>query len=195
MNQPETHASLIVKLQGARNERAWTEFVAVYESFLRRLVQRQGVPDRHLADVTQQVLAAIAHSVSRWQDDGNPASFRRWASRVARNVVVKFMTRQRREIGGQGGTDLIELLNQVPDEAMNEQLNRRYEHELIVWAAEQVRHEFRATSWQAFWATLVEGRSVADVAAELNITPGSIYMARSRIMAKIQSKIAEVLDD
>jgi RNA polymerase sigma-70 factor (ECF subfamily) len=195
MNQPETRPSLIVKLQGQRNELAWTQFVTDYEPFLRRLIQRQGVPERHLADVTQQVLAAIARSVSGWQDDGNPASFRRWAARVARNVVIKFMTRERRQIGGQGGTELIDLLNQVPDEASDQQQDSRYEHELIVWAAEQVREEFRASSWQAFWATLIEGRDVADVAAELNVTPGSIYMARSRIMAKIQSKVAEVLGD
>jgi RNA polymerase sigma-70 factor (ECF subfamily) len=195
MDQPETRASLIVKLQGQRNERAWAEFVAAYEPFLHRLIQRQGVPERHVADATQQVLAAIAHSVSQWQDDGSPASFRRWAGRVARNVVIKFMTRERRQIGGQGGSDMIEQLNQVPDEALGNEENRRYEHELIVWAAEQVQDEFRPTSWRAFWATLVEGRSVADVARELKLTPGGVYMARSRIMAKIQFKIRDVLAD
>ena len=194
MNQPETRPSLIVKLQGQRNELAWAEFVAVYESFLRRLIQRQGVPERHVADVTQQVLAAIAHSVSQWQDDGNPGSFRRWASRVARHVVIKFMTRERRQIGGQGGTELVELLHQVPDDT-DEKQNQRYEHELIIWAAEQVRAEFRPTSWQAFWATLVEGRPVAEVAGELKVSAGSIYMSRSRIMARIQAKIVDVLDD
>ncbi len=194
MSQPETRASLIVKLQGQRNELAWAEFVSVYEPFLRRLVQRQGVPERHVADVTQQVLAAIAHCVTQWQDDGQPGSFRRWTSRVARNVVIKFMSRERRQVGGQGGTELIELLHQVPDSS-DEQRNRQYENELIVWAAEQVKDQFRSTSWHAFWATLIEGRSVAEVAAELNVTPGSIYMSRSRIMAKIQVKIADVLDE
>jgi RNA polymerase sigma-70 factor (ECF subfamily) len=195
MDQPETRASLIVKLQGERNEQAWVEFVAAYEPFLRRLVQRQGVPQRHVGDVVQHVLAAIAHSVSQWQDDGSPASFRRWTGRVARNVVLKFMVRERRQLGGRGGTDLIDQLHQVPDRAFSDEENRRYEYELIVWAAEQVRSEFRATSWRAFWATLVEGRSVADVARELQLSPGGIYMARSRVMAKIQSKIREVLAD
>ena len=194
MNQPETRASLIARLQGQRNEPAWAEFVSAYEPFLRRLVQRQGVPERHVADVTQQILAAIAHSVSQWQDDGSPASFRRWTSRVARNVVIKFMARERRQVGGKGGTELIEQLNQVADEADPRQ-DRLYQHELIVWAAEQVRSEFRPSSWQAFWQTLVDGRPVGEVAAELQVSPGSIYMSRGRIMAKIRAKIAEVLDE
>lgn len=80
MHQPETNPSLIVRLKSARNELAWTEFVSVYEPFLRRLIQRRGVADRHVPDVTQQVLIAIARSVDGWRDDDDPASFRRWLS-------------------------------------------------------------------------------------------------------------------
>ena len=110
MQQPETRSSLIVRLKGERNEHAWAEFVSVYEPFLRRLVTRQGVPGRHVPDVTQQVLLAIARSVGGWRDDGDAASFRRWLTRVARNVVSRFMSRARRDFGGQGGSDLLELL-------------------------------------------------------------------------------------
>src|SRR5687767_4305253 len=115
MRQPETHPSLIARLANEPNEVAWTEFVAVYEPFLRRLIKRQGAPDRHVLDVSQQVLAAIARSVAVWRDDGHPASFRRWVSRIARNLVIKHMARERRQIGGQGGTDLLKLLDEVPD--------------------------------------------------------------------------------
>jgi RNA polymerase sigma-70 factor (ECF subfamily) len=193
MPQPETRPSLIVRLKGEQNQLAWTEFVSAYEPFLRRVIQRRGVAERHVPDVTQQVLLAIARSVDDWHDDGDPASFRRWLSRVARNVVIRFMSHERRQIGGQGGTGFQELLDRVPD-ARDEQTGD-YEYELVVWAAEQVRGEFRETSWKAFWATLIDGRPVADVAAELGVTPGSIYMSRSRIMARIRAKVREVAEE
>lgn len=192
MNPPETRPSLIVRLAGDRDQLAWTEFVSAYEPFLRRLLVRQGVSERHLSDVSQQVLLAIAQSVERWTDDGRPASFRRWLSRVARNVVIKFMSRERRQVGGQGGSEWLEVLANAPDPA-EDRLTKQYEFELLVWAAEQVRPHFRAASWQAFWATVVEGRPVADVAAELHLSPGSIYMSRSRIMAGIREKVREIL--
>jgi len=182
-----------LRLKGERNDHAWAEFVSVYEPFLRRLVARQGVPERHVPDVTQQVLLAIARSVEGWQDDGQSASFRRWLKRVARNVVSRFMSRERREAGGQGGTDLLELLGNVPE--VTDEKARKYMHELVVWATEQVRGEFRETSWKAFWGTLVDGRSVAEVAAELGVTPGGIYMSRSRITARIRAKVKEVIDE
>ncbi|MDB5389858.1 MAG: polymerase sigma factor [Planctomycetaceae bacterium] len=191
MQQPETRPSLIVRLKDQRNEPAWTEFVCAYEPFLMQLVRRQGTPERHTQDVTQQLLLAIARSVENWTDDGQEASFRRWLSRVARHVVIKFMTRERRQIAGQGGTDFLDLLEQAPDLVADAAQTRQYEHELIVWAAEQVRGDFHEASWKAFWATQIEGRNVAEVAVELGVSPGSIYMSRSRILARIRAKIEE----
>jgi RNA polymerase sigma-70 factor (ECF subfamily) len=194
MQQPETRPSLIAHLQGAGNDLAWGEFVAAYEPFLRRLIERQGVPERHLADVTQQLLGGVARSVGQWRDDGHPASFRRWLARVARNIALKFMARERRQVAGWGGTDFLEMMDRVPDAALAER-ERQFEHELVVWAAEQVRGEFRESSWQAFWGTLVEGRPVAELSAELRVSAGSIYMSRSRIMARIRAKVREVTKD
>lgn len=195
MRTPETRHSLIVRLKDQRNEPAWTEFVCAYEPFLTRLVRRQGTPDRHVPDITQHLLIAIAKSVNGWNPDGREASFRRWLGRVARNVVIKFMTREKKQITGQGGSDFLKLVELTSDDTPDEERAQLYEHELILWAAELVRGEFRETSWRAFWATQVDGRSVADVASELGVTPGSIYMSRSRIFARIRTRIAEVLDD
>ena len=191
MSQPETRASLILQLTGQASELAWAEFVSSYEPFLVRLAQRRGVPLRHVPDVTQQIVLAIARSVSRWQDDGKPESFRRWLNRVAQNVVIRFMTRERRQPGGTGGAELIEYLESVPAEP-DEQHIAEYERELIVWAADQVRGEFRETSWQAFHSTVIDSHDVADVAIELGVSPGSIYMSRSRIMSRIRKIIDQV---
>lgn len=194
MSPIETRHSLIVRLKSEQNEIAWRDFVGSYEGFLSQIARRQGVPERHVADVTQQILMAIVRSIDGWKDDGSAASFRRWLSTVSRNVVIRFMTRERRQPGGVGGSDLMEVLQKVeqkPD-AVHVQ---RYQHELIVWAAEQVRKEFLETSWQAFWSTAIELKSVAQVAIDLNISTGSIYMSRSRIMARIQKIVATVLED
>ena len=193
MTSPETRHSLIVQLQSRDNQPAWQDFVVVYEPFLRRLALRQGVPERHIPDVIQQILLSIARSIDGWTADGRDASFRRWVGTVSRNVVIKFMTRERRH-DATGGTDLVELLNQIPSEPDDQQV-RDYEHELIVWAAEQVRSEFRDTSWRAFTATVIDGRPVDEVSAELGVSAGSIYMSRSRILGRIRGKIETLMKE
>ena len=193
MRPPATRHSLMIRLKDEQNDVAWGEFVQAYEPFLYRLAGRQGVPERHVPDVVQQILLTVAKSVDGWKPDGGEGSFRRWLATVARNVVIRFMTHERRRIGGQGGTEMRDLLHNVAGAPNSDQV-RQHEHELIVWADEQVRSEFIETSWTAFWATVIDGRSVNDVAAELNITPGSIYMSRSRIMAKIRKLIEKVME-
>lgn len=194
MRHAETRHSLIVRLKDEQNESAWDDFVVEYESFLNRLAARLGVPDQHTSDVVQQILLTIAKSIDGWTDDGRPASFRRWLTTVSRNVVIRFMSLERRHAAAEGGSGIVDVLNNVPDRPDPKDIHQ-YENELIIWAAEQVRSEFLETSWSAFWATVIEQRPVGEVADELRISPGSIYMSRSRIIARIRNKIEFALKD
>lgn len=106
MSLLETRKSLIFRLKNEKNEFAWRELVCSYEGFLIQLA-RQGVSERHIPDVTQQILLTIAKSIDGWKDGGNSASFRRWLSTVSRNVVIRFMSRERKQAGGIGGSDLV----------------------------------------------------------------------------------------
>ena len=193
MTLPGTRHSLIVRLN-KQHQPSWFEFAAVYEPFLISLVRRCGVPEKDSHDVVQQIMIAVTKSLDSWSDDGRPESFRRWLNIVSRNVAIKFMQAERRLHAASGGTDMVAVLNNVPldDNAFAEEQQKPYQHELIVWAAHQVKSEFIESSWQAFHDTMIQQRSVEEVATELNVTAGSIYMSRSRILARIRKKL-EVL--
>jgi RNA polymerase sigma-70 factor (ECF subfamily) len=110
-------------------------------------------------------------------------------------VVIKFMVRERKHVTGEGGSDFLKALTETVDPSIDAELQRQYEQELILWAAERVRSEFRESSWRAFWETEVVGRPIAEVSAELGVSVGSVYMSRSRIFARIRAVIEEVLDE
>lgn len=193
MTLPGTRHSLIVRLN-KQHQPSWFEFADVYEPFLVSLVRRCGVPEKDSRDVVQQIMMAVTKSLDSWSDDGRPESFRRWLNIVARNVAIKFMQAERKRHPASGGTDMVAVLNNVPfaDDAFAAEQQKQYQHELIVWAADQVKSEFMESSWQAFHETMIQQRPVNQVAKELNVSAGSIYMSRSRILARIKQKL-EVL--
>src|SRR5258706_9805557 len=114
-HSPETRPSLVVRLGNARDGAAWTEFLAVYEPLILRLMRKNGLQESDARDVCQQVLAAVARDVNAWQPDGAKASFRRWLFQIARHRVIKFLVKRRKGEAAAGGTEAQILLEAQAD--------------------------------------------------------------------------------
>jgi RNA polymerase sigma-70 factor (ECF subfamily) len=54
-----------------------------------------------------------------------------------------------------------------------------------------VRSEFQPSHWDAFWRTTVGDESIAEVAESMSLSVGTVYTARSRIMARIKRKVRQ----
>jgi RNA polymerase sigma-70 factor (ECF subfamily) len=65
---------------------------------------------------------------------------------------------------------------------------------LFTWAAQQVRRQVRDSTWQAFWQTAVEGKPGKTVARELGLSVAAVYLAKSRVMARLTETIKQVQD-
>ena len=190
---PETRLSLLLRIRNAQDDPAWREFVEIYEPLVYRLARRNGLQHADALELTQEALLAVAKTISRWDADPRRGSFRGWLFQVSRNLMINYLTRQRRHPQGVGNTDFQMLLAQQPDPRSDETAEFDLEHRrrLFRWAVEQVHDEFRPNTWNAFWNTCVLGRAVKDVAADLDLTAGAIYVARSRVMARLRQRIEE----
>jgi len=60
---------------------------------------------------------------------------------------------------------------------------------VLAWAAGQVRGQFTDATWQAFWRTAVDGRGAAEVAQELGLSVGAVYIAKSRVQARLREQV------
>jgi RNA polymerase sigma-70 factor (ECF subfamily) len=194
---PETRPSLVVRLGDARDGAAWAEFLAVYEPLILRLMRKNGLQESDARDVCQQVLAAVSRDVNAWQPDGATASFRRWLFQIARNRVIKFLVKERKDVSAVGGSDAQFLLEAQPDPhaSATAEFEREHRQQLLLYAAEQIRGEFHERTWALFWQTCIDGRSIADAAAEFGTTPGNVYVARSRVVARLRQRVEELQED
>ena len=195
--EPITRQSLMVRLRDSSDQQAWHQFVSIYEPLILRLMKQRGFQEADARDLTQQVIITVSQVVDRWEPDGQNASFRRWLSTIARRAALKFVQRGKAthlSAGrGTGGSEMLQLLDALPepDQTLTSQFDDEYRTELFRVAAESIRTEFRDSTWQAFWRTAVLQESVKDVAEYLGISPGNVYVARSRVLGRLRTFIEE----
>ena len=196
-DSPATRQSLLVRLKDPRDGQAWEEFVAIYAPLIERLARARGLQPADAADLAQEVFRAVAGAIDRYDPDPARGSFRGWLFRIARNLIINLMEARRLRPVATGDSDVRELLESVPapDGAETAFFDAEYRRRLFLWAAEQVRGEFRESTWRAFWRTAVEGEEPASAAAAVGISVGAVYIARSRVMARLRAVIEEVEGD
>ena len=188
---PETRASLIVRLPDAADARAWDDFVAVYAPLVYGLARRYGLQPADADDVVQDVLAAVARSVDTWLKRPDRGPFRAWLLRIARNLAINAITRPKSRPLAAGGNNDQRVSQHADNGDTASQFDLEYRRELFRWAADQAREHFSDASWQAFWLSTVENQPIAAVAQRLNLTVGSVYIARSRVMARLRETVQQ----
>jgi RNA polymerase sigma-70 factor (ECF subfamily) len=191
-SSPSTRTSLLVRIRDPQDRIAWGEFVQLYAPLIHAYGRRRGLQDADAADLAQEVLRCLTRAAPGFRYDPSKGSFRGWLLTVTRNELRKLVARQARQAAGAGDTDARQFLEQQPDEVDEKFWDHEYQWGLFNWAAEKVRAEFRNATWQAFWRTAVVGNEVDAVAADLGISPGAVYIARSRVTARIRETIAAV---
>lgn len=192
LSPPETRASLILRLPDAADIAAWDEVVAVYGPLLYRLARRKGLQPNDADDLVQEVLTAVASSVEQWLQRSDRGRFRVWLMCIARNTAINFLTRPKYRLLSPGGSAAANALAALATPDVSHEFDFEYRRESFRWASRQVRETLADNTWAAFWLTTMEERPVAEVAEELDMTPGSIYIARSRIMTKLRALVRQL---
>jgi RNA polymerase sigma factor (sigma-70 family) len=186
-----TRPSLLARIRDPRDRQAWTEFVEFYAPMVYGFAQKHGLQDADAADLTQEVLSAVARSAARLEYDPARGSFRAWLFTVVRNELRDYVAARRRHPPGTGDSDMKQHLEQqpAPEEDEGAAWERDYERQLFVLASEQVRRDFQESTWQAFWLTAIEGKSGRDVAGILGLSIAAVYLAKRRVMTKLKEQI------
>jgi RNA polymerase sigma factor (sigma-70 family) len=191
---PTTRPSLLVRLRDARDVDAWRQFVELYGPIVYRFARRHRLQDADAADLTQEVLRAVSGSIGRLDYDVRRGSFRGWLFTLAHHKLCDLLTRRRRQEQGSGDSATHMLLDEQPAPDSEEVWNQEHDRQVFAWVAEEVRGQFTPPTWQAFWQTAVEGRDAAKVAEELGLSLGAVYIAKSRVQARLRKQIQQLAD-
>ena len=197
---PETRYSLIGKLRDPQDAEAWAEFSTIYQPLIMRIARSKGLQHADATDVTQEVLTRVAKAIPEFDSNRSGATFRGWLYRITRNLVVDFIRSKSRGPRIEAAQSVesaqgIDAAWSDPSQAEIDSFQREYQRQLFVLAADKVQQTVKANTWQAFWRTEIEQEAVESVAKDLGISAGSIYVARSRILAKLKAVVDQHMSE
>lgn len=180
------------RLKSFDNE-AWTKIIEAHFDLVFRWCQEGGLDPHTAADVTQEVFVSALGSLRNFQRLGD-GSFGGWLRRICQRRVADYHRRKSEE--AIGGTDAKKWFHQLeairtdlwPEKALQlEGMN----DERLIEALAIAEKEFEETTWQAFWQTIMEGKSTTDAALELGITKNAVYLAKSRVTRRLRQLAEE----
>jgi len=192
---PITRPSLLLRLRDAADADAWSEFVRLYTPLIFGHCRRYGLQDADAADIAQEVMRVAARSLPEFQYDSQRGKFRGWMLQTTRHRLHKFFTRRDRAPQPASDTTLQRFLDREPDQSEQARWEEDYRQRLFDWAVEKSRPEFQPATWEAFQLTAVDAVSVKEVAGQLGISVGAVYIARSRVIARLRELIETVTDE
>lgn len=188
---PPTRASLLIRIRDPHDGAAWREFIEIYSSLIYGFLRKRGLQDADAADLMQDVLRSVAGAAGRLEYDPRKGTFRSWLFTITRNKLNTFLSRRRRQATGTGDSAMQTMLAEEPapeEDAWDEEYRRR----LFEWASEKVRGSFGENVWQAFWQTAVESKNPKQVADDLGMSVGAVYVAKSRVLSQIREQIQQL---
>jgi RNA polymerase sigma-70 factor (ECF subfamily) len=184
---PPTRASLLARLRDSQDGAAWKEFVDLYIPVIYAYARRQGLQDADALDLCQDVLGAVAGAVSRLDYDPDRGAFRSWLFTIVRRKLSNWRRNRRCQRDGE-----LAARPATPDAETNHVegvWEAEWQRRVFAWACEQVRADVTDATWQAFWRTAIDRQSGKKVAAELGLSVAAVYLARSRVVARLKQLV------
>ncbi len=189
-DSPLTRASLLIQIRDGANHGAWQEFMRLYGPVVYGFARKRGLQDADAADLMQDVMRSVSTSIGRLDYDRNQGAFRGWLFTITRNKVFNFLSARRIRPQSSGDSTTNRLLDSHPDDNDGSEVwEVEYQRRLAAIAMERVKSEFQVNTWQAFWLTAVEGMAAGDAAKQVGMSPGAIYVAKSRVLARLKEEV------
>jgi RNA polymerase sigma factor (sigma-70 family) len=197
---PVTRPSLLLSMRDVANHRAWADFVDIYTPLIFGHCTRRGLQEADAADVTQEVMRSVARAIQKLEYSRSRGTFRGWLLTVTRSKLNNFFSSRARQPQGAGDT-ILDFLATQPGHEPEDDWETEYRKRLFqvaaerIKTAERIKSEFQANTRSAFWRTAVEDQPVGAVAAKLGLSVGAVYIARSRVLARLRLEIEMISEE
>jgi RNA polymerase sigma-70 factor (ECF subfamily) len=193
----KTDLSFLARLRNWQNE-AWKEFLTEYRPVMARWAVRYVPSQVDAEEVADRVLLNLVKAIPSFRHDGRERGFRNYLLVAIQHAAWDLLREQGKCPGGQGAGDsaVAALLNEAADSASVVELERELGSAVEIIkvqtaeAVDAVKASLRSPkTWQAFELHVLEGRPAREVAAELGIPQGDVYVYAHRVRERLRQEL------
>lgn len=191
-----TSLSLLDRLKLEPQGSDWTRFVDVYDPLLRNWLRRHAVLFHDSDDVVQSVMAIVVRRVSEFEHNGRPGAFRTWLRMITFNCLKEHWRHRKASPTAAGGSDAHNRLAELedPNSQLSREWNAEHDRQVMRKLLELLKDEFDVKTWLAFQRVALEGLAASEVASQLEMTTNAVYIAKSRVLARLRQESNGLLD-
>jgi RNA polymerase sigma-70 factor (ECF subfamily) len=183
-----TSPALLDRLRNRQDPEAWQLWLTVYEPWLRGWLRRHRLQPADADDLLQNILVAVNQKLPAFVHNGRPGAFRAWLRTILVNQVRWFLRAQRQGRGDEPSPGWLDLL-----EDHSSDLSRQWDHEhdqqLVRRLLAAVQVDFQPRTWEVFRLLVLEDRPAEEVAQRCQMELSAVYVARSRVLARLREQL------
>jgi RNA polymerase sigma-70 factor (ECF subfamily) len=190
-----TSATLLERLKDARDAEAWGRLVELYAPLIRGWAERLNVRGADADDLVQEVMTVVVRRFPEFVHPEKPGAFRGWLRAIAANCARTAWKARRVQPAAPGGTDFGSYLARLEDPADDFARAWEREHDLYVTRKllDRIRGDFEPRTWDLFRRFVLDGLSAEEVATETGTTANAVYIAKSRVLARLREEAGGLL--
>lgn len=191
-----TSVSLLDRLRRDGGGDDWRRLVDIYTPWIRGWLARQ-TGQNDLDDLTQEVLLVVLRKLPEFEHNGRAGAFRAWLRTITANCLRELWKRRRIRPAAAGGSDFQQRVQELedPHSELSRLWDREHDRHVVRRIQELLRPSFKPRTWDAFERVVLRGEAPEEVARELEMSVGAVYIAKSRVLARIHEEAAGLVDD
>ena len=192
----ETSASLLERLRERPQADDWTRLVDLYQPWIHDWLRRQGVQEHDAADITQDVLTVMVQELPRFHYDPARGKFRSWVRTITVNRLRAFRDARHKRPATADDSAVAGMVDQLadPHSGLSQLWDREHDAYLVRRALALIKPDFKPETWKAFERVVLDGQPPASVAEELGTTRNAVYLAQSRVLARLRQELLGLCD-
>jgi RNA polymerase sigma-70 factor (ECF subfamily) len=191
----ETRHSLLLRAQTGETD-AWKDLTDLYRPLVLGWLNRQGVPAGDLEDLSQEVLLSVVTHLPGFRHSGQRGAFRAWLRTIVCSRTADYWRAIDAGTKASGGSGATAALQQIadPDSELNRQWDEEHDRYVLQCLLDLIEEAFEPITLRAFRRLALDGASGAEVARELGLSVAAVYVAKSRVLARIRQEAEGLID-